>query len=120
MAASTPPDFGTGLRAALDARGNLDVPPLPVRFAELLQTETSDEPRAALPIAALAAAAERRAPRNAASESSSRSTARAVAALSGANGSSASSSVPPFFLCVQTPTARPRTTITCEIQPAVR
>jgi hypothetical protein len=57
MAASTPPDFGTGLRAALDARGNLDVPPLPVRFAELLQAETSDEPRAALPIAALATAA---------------------------------------------------------------
>jgi hypothetical protein len=57
MAASTPPDFGTGLRAALDARGNLDVPPLPVRFAELLQTETADEPRAALPIAALATAA---------------------------------------------------------------
>jgi hypothetical protein len=57
MAASTPPDFGTGLRAALDARGNLDVPPLPIRFAELLHAETSDEPRAALPIAALATAA---------------------------------------------------------------
>ncbi len=57
MAASTPPDFGTGLRAALDARGNLDVPPMPVRFAELLQTEALDEPRPALAIAALATAA---------------------------------------------------------------
>jgi hypothetical protein len=56
MAASTPPDFGTGLRAALDSRGNLDVPPLPVRFAELLEAETPEEPRAALPIAALATA----------------------------------------------------------------
>ena len=55
MAASTPPDFGTGLRAALDARGNLDVPPLPVRFAELLQTE-SQEPKPTLAIAALATA----------------------------------------------------------------
>ena len=55
MAAPTPPDFGTGLRAALDARGNLDVPPLPVRFAELLQTE-SQEPRPTLAIAALATA----------------------------------------------------------------
>ena len=57
MAASTPPDFGTGLRAALDARGNLDVPPLVVRFAELLQAEAVEESRAALPIAALATAA---------------------------------------------------------------
>jgi hypothetical protein len=57
MAASTPPDFGTGLRAALDARGNLDVPPAPLRFAELLQAESVEEPRQALPIAALATAA---------------------------------------------------------------
>jgi hypothetical protein len=57
MAASTPPDFGTGLRAALDARGNLDVPPMPLQFAELLQAESVDEPRPALPIAALAPAA---------------------------------------------------------------
>ena len=57
MAASTPPEFGTGLRAALDARGNLDAPPLPVRFAELLQVDAAEEPRVALPIAALATAA---------------------------------------------------------------
>jgi hypothetical protein len=57
MAASTPPDFGTGLRAALDARGNLDVPPMSLLFAELLQAEAVDEPRPALPIAALATAA---------------------------------------------------------------
>lgn len=56
MAASTPPDFGTGLRDALDARGNLDVPPLPLRFAELLQTESLEEPRPTLAISALAAA----------------------------------------------------------------
>jgi hypothetical protein len=57
MAASTPPDFGTGLRAALDARGNLDVPPMSLAFAELLQAESVDEPRPSLPIAALATAA---------------------------------------------------------------
>jgi hypothetical protein len=45
MSATNHPDFGTGLRAALELRGNLDSPPLPLATLTLLVRDVEQSAR---------------------------------------------------------------------------
>ena len=48
MSATNHPDFGTGLRAALEVRGNLDSPPVPLSTLALLVREVEESRRRGL------------------------------------------------------------------------